>query len=73
MNKIIDKDHFVVIDTLRGVAALLVVIVHVSINLEQSWITKIASYGQYGVIIFCQLFEKFGWPFFSIWFLHITV
>ena len=52
MNKIIDKDHFVVIDTLRGVAALLVVIVHVSINLEQSWITKIASYGQYGVIIF---------------------
>ena len=52
MNKNIDKNHFAVIDTLRGIAALMVAVVHVSVNLDQSWITKIASYGQHGVIIF---------------------
>ena len=52
MNKNIDKAHFAVLDTLRGIAALLVVIVHVSINLDESWITRIASYGQHGVVMF---------------------
>jgi peptidoglycan/LPS O-acetylase OafA/YrhL len=52
MNKPIVKNHFVVIDTLRGIAALLVVIVHISMRLDRSWLTNIASYSQYGVIIF---------------------
>ncbi|NUN63521.1 acyltransferase [Pseudanabaena biceps] len=52
MNKNTDKNYFIVIDTLRGIAALLVAIVHVSFNLDESWLKTIASYGQHGVIIF---------------------
>jgi peptidoglycan/LPS O-acetylase OafA/YrhL len=52
MNKNTEKNHFAVIDSLRGIAALLVVIVHISMKLDKSWLTDIASYGQYGVIIF---------------------
>ena len=47
-----NKSHIAVIDTLRGIAALMVVIVHVSMRLEPSWLTTIASYGQHGVILF---------------------
>ncbi len=49
-----NKSHIAVIDTLRGIAALMVVIVHISMRLEPSWLTMIASYGQHGVIIFLQ-------------------
>jgi peptidoglycan/LPS O-acetylase OafA/YrhL len=47
-----NKNHLGIIDSLRGIAALMVVIVHASMILDKSWFTEIASYGQHGVIIF---------------------
>jgi peptidoglycan/LPS O-acetylase OafA/YrhL len=47
-----DKNHVMVIDALRGIAALMVVIVHGSAELDKSWLTVVAGYGQYGVVIF---------------------
>ena len=52
MNQNKDKKYFAIIDTLRGIASLMVVIVHISFNLDKSWLTMIAAYGQHGVIIF---------------------
>jgi peptidoglycan/LPS O-acetylase OafA/YrhL len=49
-----DKKYVVVIDFLRGLAALMVVLVHVAGNgfLDNSFVNHIASYGQHGVVIF---------------------
>ncbi|MFN7715492.1 MAG: acyltransferase family protein [Pseudanabaenaceae cyanobacterium] len=47
-----NRKHLGVVDGLRGIAALMVVIVHASMLLDKSWFTEIAQYGQHGVIIF---------------------
>jgi peptidoglycan/LPS O-acetylase OafA/YrhL len=52
MSQPVDKNHFAIIDSLRGIAALMVVVFHASIGLDKSWLSGIASYGKYGVIIF---------------------
>ncbi len=49
----IDRQHFNIIDFLRGIASLMVVFVHYfAFSQNKSIITDIAAYGQYGVIIF---------------------
>jgi peptidoglycan/LPS O-acetylase OafA/YrhL len=49
-----DSKHIVVIDFLRGLAALMVVLVHFAGTgfLENPFVTRVASYGQHGVMIF---------------------
>jgi peptidoglycan/LPS O-acetylase OafA/YrhL len=46
--------HIHSLDLLRGMAALMVVIVHFAGTgfLGESWITKVSGYGQHGVVIF---------------------